>query len=431
MRDVLRTLLTGAGYAVLLAATGREALALAENLDASVAIVDLAMPDGDGVQTCVALRTLPRWRDVPIVVLTHYHTTKALQATRRAGASGFVAKPFVPADLLRYIENSTARRVASIQGALATGGDGQRANALPDPAASIGSRTVDSQMSAASLDQQQAILRVYRSQVRRETDSRDPLVVTSDGRPRVLLAEPDAPTRDHLRQTLQTEGYAVDVATDGRETLAMVIRNQYDLILMNVRMPVMGGIEVAHAIRGLPRPGPRRPIVAMTESAAHLLAQDLKDAGMDDCLMKPVAPHALLACARRHLMEKTADATAAQARTRNQAPDLDTLAKVAGLFAPGAMLRFLSNLVTSVEEILTRMDGGWMVEGPIELRRRLHSLAGTAGTLGCDALSVAARELENDRSGSEQLQQEFIETARATLRAIRAFTATGSPRPRG
>jgi CheY-like chemotaxis protein len=78
MRDVLRTVLTGAGYTVLLAATGREALSLAANLDAVVAIIDLAMPDGDGLETCLGLRKIPRWRNVPILVLSHYHTEKAL-----------------------------------------------------------------------------------------------------------------------------------------------------------------------------------------------------------------------------------------------------------------------------------------------------------------------------------------------------------------
>ena len=93
MRDVLRTVLTGAGYTVLLAATGREALSLAANLDAVVAIIDLAMPDGDGLETCLGLRKIPRWRNVPILVLSHYHTEKALRAALRAGANGFVCKP--------------------------------------------------------------------------------------------------------------------------------------------------------------------------------------------------------------------------------------------------------------------------------------------------------------------------------------------------
>jgi two-component system, chemotaxis family, chemotaxis protein CheY len=94
MGDVLRTVLTGAGYTVLLAATGREALSLAANLDAVVAIIDLAMPDGDGLETCLGLRKIPRWRNVPILVLSHYHTEKALRAALRAGANGFVCKPY-------------------------------------------------------------------------------------------------------------------------------------------------------------------------------------------------------------------------------------------------------------------------------------------------------------------------------------------------
>ncbi len=81
---------------VIAAADGREALDPAAHLDVAVAILDLAMPNGDGLHTCRALRRMAAWRDVPILFLTNHHTDRALQAARRAGASGFVCKPFVP-----------------------------------------------------------------------------------------------------------------------------------------------------------------------------------------------------------------------------------------------------------------------------------------------------------------------------------------------
>jgi CheY-like chemotaxis protein len=96
---------------------------------------------------------------------------------------------------------------------------------------------------------------------------------------------------------------------------------------------------------------------------------------------------------------------------------------VAKLFAPNVMVGFLNRLVVSIEEILSTLNDDRALVEADELDRRLHNLAGTAGTLGFGVLSAAARELQADRSGSYQGQQRFIETARATLRNIASYTS--------
>ena len=117
MRDVLRSLLNEAGYTVVAAASGEEALNLAEHLDATVAIVDLAMPNGDGLHTCRALRQMGAWQHVPILILTSHHTDKALRAARMAGATTFVCKPFIPSMLLRRIASLTGQGSVGIAAA--------------------------------------------------------------------------------------------------------------------------------------------------------------------------------------------------------------------------------------------------------------------------------------------------------------------------
>jgi CheY-like chemotaxis protein/HPt (histidine-containing phosphotransfer) domain-containing protein len=90
------------------------------------------------------------------------------------------------------------------------------------------------------------------------------------------------------------------------------------------------------------------------------------------------------------------------------------------------MPRFLATLVASIEKILSMLHDSNNVSDSDELARRLHNLAGSAGTLGCGALSDAARDLEYDRSGSNQVKQTFVEIARATLQVIDAYIAGSS-----
>jgi signal transduction histidine kinase/ActR/RegA family two-component response regulator len=109
---------------------------------------------------------------------------------------------------------------------------------------------------------------------------------------RVLLVD-DEPVNREVAMTLLNEvGLAVDVATDGIEAMASVERNRYDLILMDVQMPSMSGLEATRGIRHLAN-GAHTPILAMT---ANAFAQDKEDclaAGMDDFLGKPINPNLL------------------------------------------------------------------------------------------------------------------------------------------
>ena len=109
IRTILRSVLTSAGFTAVLAANGREALSLAPTLEAKLAIIDLAMPEGNGLQTCAALRQISSWQDVPIIILTSYPVRQALSAALRAGADGFVCKPLVPAELLETVALHVAR----------------------------------------------------------------------------------------------------------------------------------------------------------------------------------------------------------------------------------------------------------------------------------------------------------------------------------
>ncbi|HYD65002.1 ATP-binding protein [Azospirillum sp.] len=124
--------------------------------------------------------------------------------------------------------------------------------------------------------------------------------VAPDGPPRttaparILLAE-DLPMNQELAATmLRRAGHTVDVVPDGAAAVAAVHDTVYDMILMDVRMPVMDGLAATVAIRALSGPAREVPIVAMTANAMPDEVAKCRDAGMDDVVVKPVEREALL-----------------------------------------------------------------------------------------------------------------------------------------
>jgi CheY-like chemotaxis protein len=104
---------------------------------------------------------------------------------------------------------------------------------------------------------------------------------------RVLLVE-DEPVNQKVAQTILTRrGHQVSLANNGKEALALLSRQEFDLILMDVQMPGMDGYEATRLIRGQPR-WTRIPILAMTANAFSEDRQQCLDAGMNGYLTKPI-----------------------------------------------------------------------------------------------------------------------------------------------
>lgn len=109
---------------------------------------------------------------------------------------------------------------------------------------------------------------------------------------RVLLAEDEPINQEVSRQLLQDVGLQVDLAADGVEAVEMARRQAYALILMDIQMPRLNGLEATQTIRALPG-HEHIPILAMTANAFEEDRQRCLDAGMNDHLSKPVDPSRL------------------------------------------------------------------------------------------------------------------------------------------
>ena len=105
---------------------------------------------------------------------------------------------------------------------------------------------------------------------------------------RVLVVDDHATIRIAVRMLLRKLGHQVDVAEDGRAALEVACRGGYDVVLLDIRMPGMDGLEVVHRLRSRLPPGSSTRIFAHTADADHEDRAYYHAAGVDDVLAKPV-----------------------------------------------------------------------------------------------------------------------------------------------
>ncbi len=129
-----------------------------------------------------------------------------------------------------------------------------------------------------------------------------PRAVKSPSRRTILVAEDNLVNRRLFQLMLEKEGYHVLLAEDGRQAIDIISRETVDLILMDVQMPVMDGLEATRRIRDLlvGSPRPNIPIIALTAHALKGDRQTFLDTGMNDVLPKPFRARDLFARLERY-----------------------------------------------------------------------------------------------------------------------------------
>ncbi|HWL68471.1 MAG TPA: ATP-binding protein [Geminicoccus sp.] len=125
---------------------------------------------------------------------------------------------------------------------------------------------------------------------------------------RVLVADDGAVNRKLLLQMLSRYGHQVTSARNGVEAVEMVVRGQFDVVLMDIQMPVMDGIEATRLIRELPAPRNATPILGITASIMPEEYQRCLDVGMNRVLVKPLDWEQLFAVMAEHAKLDEADA---------------------------------------------------------------------------------------------------------------------------
>jgi two-component system sensor histidine kinase/response regulator len=247
---------------------------------------------------------------------------------------------------------------------------------------------------------------------------------------RILLAEDNAVNREVALELLRDAGMQVDVANNGAEALSLVSRIHFDLVLMDVQMPVLDGLAATRAIRALPD-GKMIPILAMTANAFEEDRQRCLAVGMNDHVAKPVDPNALYATLLRWLPPQRALPLPRQQRTVSDAEmHIAPLRQIPGLDVQAGMRSLRGNSDSYLRLLRLyivnhQADMAWLREclsaGELEEARRIaHSLKGAAGTLGSHRVQSLAAELEaglHSGATSRQIEQlsRQVETAQSEL----------------
>ncbi|MBB5189589.1 PAS domain S-box-containing protein [Silvimonas terrae] len=219
---------------------------------------------------------------------------------------------------------------------------------------------------------------------------------------RILLAEDNVLNQQVAVELLQDRGCAVDVAENGQLAIDLVETKYYDLILMDMQMPVMDGVSASIALR---KAGVTLPIIALSANAMAQDRQRCLDAGMDDHLAKPFEPNELWQILWKWLPEERSAVQAAKTIMDSSIPGIPLeLVHAPGLDVASGLRRvggdaafYLKMLKRFAEDNLeTMVDARQaLLSGDMEtLVRTLHTIKGLAGTLGAQALQERAADAE-------------------------------------
>ena len=377
-REIVRTYLEEAGCRVIEVSRGADALErlihhAMQNEKMDAVILDQQMPGMTGENLAVALQAIPATREIPLCLLTSSVEKGSAQKAMEAGFKAFLTKPVRRMELLDMVAN------------LITGEPG------PSKPGTL----------------------ITRHRLREAHEKQ---------RIKVLVVEDQAINRELAIRLLQNRGFACDVAENGREAVEACRQENYDLVLMDVQMSVMDGLEATRQIRKLPMVKQPR-IAAMT---AHAMKED-KDrclaAGMDAYLTKPLHFDRISALLQEETaqweeehLKKTELKTVEEKTNMTKENILQRLVKETG-FQREFADDLLAEGLTEWKGLVAEMETALAQERWEEMKSLFHQLKGAAANLR--AAQLADLAMNGEKTLAEGKNAKMFRCVRDIKNAIR------------
>ncbi len=383
-QEILAEYLSRMGCVPETVSSGKEALEKLEHAPPEepfeLVLMDWKMPEWDGIETARRIKQHQNLAKLPTVIMvTAYGREEIVQQAEAVNISDFLIKP-VNQSLL----------FDTIMGALG--------------------HTVETSRFHASATADVSGLDAVRGA-------------------RILLAEDNEINQQVARELLEGAGFVVTIAGNGREAVELARTNNYDLVLMDIQMPEMDGIEATSRIRADENLNDL-PILAMT---AHAMAGDRQksiDAGMVDHVTKPIDPQELFAALARWISPREGssappppiqvkEASRADIRLPDTLPGIDM---VAGLLRVNQNRKLYRELLLKLHDSYANAAGelqGLLEQGDRAKAQILaHTIKGVAGNIGADELQAAAAGVDAALKQEEPVTDSALEAFAKALNKV-------------
>ncbi len=254
---------------------------------------------------------------------------------------------------------------------------------------------------------------------------------------RILVADDNPDSRELMLEVLASRGHSAAAARDGREALAALAKEHFELVFMDEEMPAMGGIETTRAIHEMSAPGRRPIIIGMSGNVAAIDERRCLEAGMDAFLGKPVGVAEITSVLEffRHRL-KPVDAQEPQGpRQSSESENLSGhLQQMSGGDAK-ILKTLVGNFLADAPKKLSALRNAYAQKDSSALASAAHAAKGSLATIGAKKAAELAGDLQRQaRTGNLQGAEVLISGLESEFtcvdRALRALPiAAKAPRP--
>jgi two-component system sensor histidine kinase RpfC len=257
---------------------------------------------------------------------------------------------------------------------------------------------------------------------------------------RVLVADDNQVNRRVMQKILERSGHAVHLSGNGEEALDALEAGGFDLVLMDVNMPVLDGIQATKLYRFAALGRPHLPIVGLTADATPEAARRCREAGMDACLIKPVESARLVEAverlARPGAVAEDVASIASHPRIHAAAPALDpqVLAALEALGGAEFVTGLTEDFLQEAAQVLQALQAAAGQGDARRFRAEAHALRSSAANMGARAIyelcsaaeAMSAAEIASSGARQVSLLAAELERVREARLVIPARASCGS-----